>query len=497
MNKRNLLTTPCWDSEDLGQALPDSPHAVSVALPKWKDVIAYEEKNPECINSLRTIYPRFGLNPLVSEIAEIALKISEIEADSAWPYPNQSTAEKANEYCLRVNKNASTRILDIAGLKCLVTDKQTTASAKAFWQHTGLGASSREAAIALNREKTPSREDARKARSILKIRLAEIYQCPEVLIELLPSGMAALTTAIEIINEIHPKRPTLQLGFPYVDVLKLPQVIFNGGHLLLSKDLEKLAIELDEKQPSAVIVELPSNPMLECIDLPAISQLAHKRGIAVIADDTIGSAVNIDPLPYADLVFSSLTKSFAGRGDILAGSMIISPNSQWKQQLSNAVKNISLAQLSDADAIELADASKDAQSRIKQLNKTCLALKRRLEQHPAIARVLHPESCPNFQKIMREEGGYGCLLSFELIDGLERTKRFYDDLKVCKGPSLGTSFTLVCPYVLLAHYKELDWAKECGAPPHILRVSVGLEDPEELWERFKTALISSSKSSKR
>ena len=69
-------------------------------------------------------------------------------------------------------------------------------------------------------------------------------------------------------------------------------------------------------------------------------------------------------------------------------------------------------------------------------------------------------------------------------------ERFYNSLKVCKGPSLGTIFTLACPYVLLAHYKELDWAKDCGIPHSLIRVSVGLEQSEDLWDRFKIALNS-------
>lgn len=73
--------------------------------------------------------------------------------------------------------------------------------------------------------------------------------------------------------------------------------------------------------------------------------------------------------------------------------------------------------------------------------------------------------------------GYGCLLSFELHPSLH-TKVFYDHLLVNKGPSLGTNFTLVCPYTLLAHYCELDWAAGFGVSSHLIRVSVGLEDPQ-------------------
>ena len=61
-------------------------------------------------------------------------------------------------------------------------------------------------------------------------------------------------------------------------------------------------------------------------------------------------------------------------------------------------------------------------------------------------------------------------------------------LAVCKGPSLGTVFTLACPFTLLAHYTELDWAESCGVSRYLIRISVGLEDPEELWSRLDRAL---------
>ncbi len=488
MIKRNLLLDPCWSAKDLGQALPDSPHAVSVALPRWQDVIAYEEKEPACIDALQAIYPRFGLNPLVSEIAKQALIVNGLEESTAWPYPNFSAAKKAQAHCHRMSKDSITNITDILGLKCLIANSEASPYAKAFWQHTGLGASSRQAAIALKKEHAPSSYQGDLARTTLCERLAQIYSCRSDFIGLHPSGMAALTAALEAIRSFRSEGCFLQLGFPYVDVLKLPQVIFQGCELLLETDPTKLGKELDIRKPAAVIVELPSNPMLQCVDLPAISKLAHERGIPVIADDTIGSALNIDALPYADLIFSSLTKSFAGRGDILSGALVINPVSVWGRELHKAISNCPPTKLSDADAIALEQVSRDVNERIPKLNEACMTLKTHLENHPSVLRVLHPEKCPNFQAIMRPKGGFGCLLSFELIGGAIQARKFYDALKVCKGPSLGTNFTLVCPYVLLAHYKELDWASKCGVPSHLLRVSVGLEKPEELWMRFNNAL---------
>ena len=91
---------------------------------------------------------------------------------------------------------------------------------------------------------------------------------------------------------------------------------------------------------------------------------------------------------------------------------------------------------------------------------------------------------------MRSGAGYGCLLSFELKQGRQQAQVVYDALRVSKGPSLGTNFTLACPYTQLAHYDELAWAERCGVAADLLRVSVGLEDPDELWMRFQQALDS-------
>jgi len=61
-------------------------------------------------------------------------------------------------------------------------------------------------------------------------------------------------------------------------------------------------------------------------------------------------------------------------------------------------------------------------------------------------------------------------------------------LEFCKGPSLGTVFTLACPFTLLAHYTELDWAESCGVSRYLIRISIGLESPDEIWRQLDAAL---------
>ena len=90
--------------------------------------------------------------------------------------------------------------------------------------------------------------------------------------------------------------------------------------------------------------------------------------------------------------------------------------------------------------------------------------------------------------VRRPEGGWGALITFLPKEGETRSPGIYDRLEFCKGPSLGTVFTLACPFMLLAHYTELEWAESCGVPRSLIRLSVGLEDPEDLWRRLERAL---------
>lgn len=83
--------------------------------------------------------------------------------------------------------------------------------------------------------------------------------------------------------------------------------------------------------------------------------------------------------------------------------------------------------------------------------------------------------------------GYGSLFSLTFTT-IEASRAFFDALKCCKGPSLGTNFTLACPYTVLAHYLELDWAKSWEVEEGLVRVSIGLEDLSTLMQWFTLAL---------
>ena len=198
----------------------------------------------------------------------------------------------------------------------------------------------------------------------------------------------ALHTALETIYKIFPKRPTLQIGFPYVDVLKLPKNIFYGAHLITQESIQDIELEIKRINPSALIIELPSNPLLKCTNIKKISKIANDLKIPVITDDTIGSNININSLEVSDMVFTSLTKIFSGSGDILAGSLVINPKSKWIHKFKKVLDNMNLPELSVNDLISLEKASRDVEQRVSLQNFNCLELKKRLENHCAIKKAV-------------------------------------------------------------------------------------------------------------
>ena len=113
-----------------------------------------------------------------------------------------------------------------------------------------------------------------------------------------------------------------------------------------------------------------------------------------------------------------------------------------------------------------------------------------------VKRVFYPKynpSRPNYDAFRTAEGGYGGLLSV-VFHNDDHAVVFFDAIETAKGPSLGTNFTLTSPYTILAHYTELEWAKQFGVEKGLVRISVGLEEKETLVGIVKKALEAIDKS---
>ena len=373
---------------------------------------------------------------------------------------------------------------DIFGV---VTTEVGAKSLKDFWQHTGCIVSTRQAMSISGRSTVNNR-----SKESLRQELALLYACKAEDVFLFPTGMAATYAALRALISRRPDSPTVQIGFPYVDTMKLQQK-FGSSVILLDKlvhAVEDLATIIATKHPAGCFCEIPGNPMLGSADLSQIGPLLRQKGVPLVIDDVVATPINIDLTPYADLITTSLTKYASGSGDVMGGALICVPASPLYTELKQLIHADYEDVLWYEDADVMAQRISSFSRRMKRHNENGLYLAQQLRVHPAIERVWYPkwECSAAYESVRRAEGGWGSLVTFITKNAQKTSAAVYDKLEICKGPSLGTDFTLACPFVLLAHYTELDWAESCGIPRQLIRISVGLEDPEELWPRIKRSL---------
>lgn len=205
-----------------------------------------------------------------------------------------------------------------------------------------------------------------------------------------------------------------------------------------------------------------------------------------------GSAI-INILPYVDVIVESLTKFACGNGDLMMGAVILNKNSNWFSEILPLCKEwIEKPYFRDCE--RLAYEIKDYEKRVFKISENVKKLAEFFSKQPGIRKVFWTgaiDSFQNFQKVTRLPNIHSGVLSIELSTSLEK---FYDRLTLLKGPSFGTEFTLNMLYVYLAHYDLViqdegrKFLKENGLDPNLIRISVGIEDPELLIEEYKKAL---------
>lgn len=492
----DLLRHPLWEADSLGSPLPDNDFGVSVSLPLWKHVIGYEEGDQDIVSKFRSGYPRFCCPPAIGALFTQAETELGAEGERAIVFPRLSHAQRCLEFIAREGFPGRAIEWREQRLGVALFPAEAYVKARKFWRFCGEVVSTRQASHVLGQTQGEvTTEAGRNAAAMIRQRLADLTgQQPEDVF-LFPSGMAANYAVHRMLTALRPECRTVQLDFPYVDVLKLQQTFGSGAEfmpMIREDEYEKLRTLLAAEKIAGLFCEAPSNPMLRCVDLPRLLKIraATQADVPLIVDDTVSTAVHADACRVADVVTSSLTKSFSGAGDVLAGSVILNRASPHHAAFSAFLKEHADHELWCEDAVALEANSRDFMQRAETMSRNALALAEHLAAHPKVERVWHAreDGGPGYEFIRREGGGYGCLFSFLLKDAATTSAPFYDALRVCKGPSLGTNFTLVCPYTLLAHYEELEWAESCGVPRHLIRVSAGLEETAELIRRFDEAL---------
>ena len=485
---RNLSADPAWQAKDLGLPLPDSPHACSVCLPTWDSVIGYEEGREKILKRLRTGYPRFFKHPVVERLFDNAKAEVASEHEDVLVLPTRASVQRAHRWVERRSQTA-VRIASYHGLQVLVVPSKAKPDADAYWRFSGEIISSRQAQDFLEGNMRDGSKSHLIARSLSKFTGA----APDHSF-VFSSGMAAVTSVLRALPGMLDGKKTLQLEFPYVDCLKVQEHFGNGVVYLnqaTGESFDEALMRIRQGEFAGVFTEVPSNPLLRTVDLHRVAKACEDSGTPLIIDDSSTGPLNVDALRFADVVTSSLTKWISGEGDVMAGMATVRANSPVAENMrtSLALDSSENAPLYIADAEVLLSNLKGYAKRMKIVNANGLAVASWLAKHPAIAEVWHPSltHTAHYDVVMRRGGGYGGLLSF-VLKNPKKTPKVYDTLRLCKGPSFGTPFTLVCPYTLLAHYHELEWAEGCGVSTNLLRVSCGLEPLETILAAFEEAL---------
>lgn len=232
-----------------------------------------------------------------------------------------------------------------------------------------------------------------------------------------------------------------------------------------------------------VLIESPTNPMLEVADLPALIDAAHSAGALVAVDNTFATPLLQRPLSMgADLVLHSATKYLAGHSDVVLG--IVVSNSE---HLVNTVRAYRTLHGSIAGPFEVWLALRGLRTlalRVRAAGENALELARRLEAHPKVAAVRFPglPTDPGHERAAALMGGFGAIIGLEPVGGLEEADKVIAALNVwTPATSLGGVESTI--------ERRRRFATESQTvPENLLRMSVGIEDVEDLWADLAGAL---------
>lgn len=240
----------------------------------------------------------------------------------------------------------------------------------------------------------------------------------------------------------------------------------------------------------AIVIETPSNPLLNVVDIARVAELAKENGITTIIDNTFASPINQTPIRLGvDMVVHSGTKYLGGHSDLCCGVALASREHSARIRARACHLGGSL----NASTSYLLERSlKTLALRVEQQSDNALALARFLDDHPAISRVNYP-GLQNFHGhdiAKKQMSKYGGMLSFELDNSSNETAGFISRLQFIHcAVSLGGVETLICSPAQTSHAKmSADERKRVGISDALLRLSVGIEHIDDLIADIGQAL---------
>ncbi|MCD8073349.1 MAG: PLP-dependent aspartate aminotransferase family protein [Alistipes sp.] len=238
-------------------------------------------------------------------------------------------------------------------------------------------------------------------------------------------------------------------------------------------------------------IESPTNPMIRICDIAGLSAMAHSRGILVVCDNTFLSPYFQQPLALgADVVVHSSTKYIGGHSDVLGGALLTDDSALYEKL--KGIQNNCGAVLSPFDSYLNIRGLKTLAVRMERHQQNALAVAGFLKSHPRVTRVLYPglEDHPGHDIIRRQAMGYGGMLSFEIDGNLADAKQFLSRLRLFSlAESLGGVESLIELPALMTHVGLSEQTRrEIGITDTLFRVSVGIEDAQDLIADLKASL---------
>ncbi len=308
------------------------------------------------------------------------------------------------------------------------------------------------------------------------------------------SGMAAETTLIT----------TLQAG----DHVVCGRDVYGGTYRLFTKVFERFKLEfsfiniydLKELEPAIrkntklVWLESPSNPLLTVTDLKAASKIAHSHGARVVVDNTFATPYLQQPLALgADFVVHSTTKYLGGHSDVVGGAILMNDKAAYDglKFLQNAMGAVP----GPLDCFLVLRGTKTLAVRMRQHCENGRAIAKFLKEHKDVKQVRYPglPDHPNHDVAKKQMSDFGGMISFELKGGVERNVTFTTKTKLfALAESLGGVESLCGHPITMTHASIPKSEREKGGlPDALVRLSVGIEDVEDLVEDVDQAIRAS------
>jgi cystathionine gamma-lyase / homocysteine desulfhydrase len=304
------------------------------------------------------------------------------------------------------------------------------------------------------------------------------------------SGMAAITAVIMLLNA--------------GDHVILTDDVYGGTFRVVTKVLQRFGISATfvdttdvrnieaaiQPNTKALYLETPTNPLLKVSDIAACAQFAKSRGLLVIVDNTFMSPYWQSPIELgADIVVHSATKYLGGHSDVVAGIAVV--NSPELAESLHFIQNSTGAVLGPQDSWLLIRGIRTLGVRMEAAERTARRIADFLVEHPRVQRVYYPglPSHPGHDIASKQARGFGAMISFD-VGSLEKADEVLANVKYFTlAESLGAVESLISVPARMTHASiPKERRDELGITDGLIRISVGLEDAEDLLEDLAAAL---------